>query len=127
MLRDKQDRNRYKILSRELPSNIALHSFSPFCMGFQFSFEGIDPMQGTVAASQKRKFDEMKGWVDSPFHNYVCNKSGNHFVLATKYRKVKCVNCLARFANARCANKMCKQCCISVGLNACKTHEKTIE
>ena len=77
----------------------------------RFDIEGIDFMKGTLANSQKAKFDKMKNWPDSPFKEYQCNKRGNHFVMVKKHARVYCVECKTGRANASCSNKMCKKCC----------------
>lgn len=79
---------------------------------FQFSFEKIDPA-GSIAATQKKKWDEMIDWENNPFHEYQCKKSRNHFVIVKKHKKIICVTCPAGRANAKCAHKMCKKCCVS--------------
>ena len=80
-------------------------------MRLTYSFGKLDPTVGTIAFSQKNKFDKMKRWVDSPFHEYQCNKSGNHFVMAKKHTKTRCVGCTTGWANKNCSYKMCKLCC----------------
>ena len=77
----------------------------------RFDIEGIDFTKGTLANSQKAKFDKMKNWPDSPFKEYQCNKRGNHFVMVKKHARVYCVECKTGRANASCSNKMCKKCC----------------
>ena len=80
-----------------------------------FSLGNISFTKGTITASGKEKFDQMKNWPESPFHEYQCKKEGNHFVLAKKYEKVSCATdgCL-RWANKNCGHKMCKKCCMEV-------------
>ena len=51
---------------------------------FNYSLGNIDPTKGTIAKSQKAKFDEMKQWVGSPLHDYQCKKEKSHFILAKK-------------------------------------------
>ena len=55
-----------------------------------FSLGNISFTKGTIAASGKEKFDQMKNWPESPFHEYQCKKEGNHFVLAKNHKKVSC-------------------------------------
>ena len=97
-------------------------AYKAFSMEFPFSMGDIDPTIGTIAASQKKKFDELTGWVDSPFHEYQCNKCRNHFVMAKKHQRIRCVKCIKKMGNAACSNKMCKQCCTKYSDVACKTH-----
>ena len=78
-------------------------AFKEFEMGFKFSFGSIDPTDGTLAKSQRDKVVKMNDWVDSPFHEYQCNKCHNHYVLAKKHKKVKCTNCGTAWANRSCS------------------------
>ena len=54
----------------------------------EFSIANIDPTKGTVAASGKDKFDQMKDWPEIPFHNYQRDKHSSHFVISKKHKKV---------------------------------------
>ena len=78
---------------------------------FGFDLGDIDFTKGTLANSQKEKFDKMKNWSDSPFKEYQCTKRSNHFVMVKKHARVYCVECKTGRANASCSNKMCKKCC----------------
>ena len=94
---------------------------------FRFSWEGVDPTKGTLANSQKKKYDELKEWVDSPYHQYKVTKRGNHCVVSKKHAKITCADekCTTR-ANTKCSHKMCKKCCIkhtSAGADKCKLKE----
>ena len=88
----------------------------------QFILGNIDFTQGTVAVSGKDKFDLMKNWPNSPFHEYQCNKAGNHFVIAKKHKKVNCASegC-NRWANKNCGHKMCKKCCMELQRKSMKS------
>ena len=94
-------------------------SYKSFQLGFKCLFGDIDPTVGTLALSQKKKFDEMLEWVDSPLLDYQCNKHANHFVLAKKHNRVRCT-CGKAWINKDCTNKMCKKCCMAkeVGRNS---------
>ena len=88
-------------------------AFKAFEMSLKFDLGNVDFTQGTLANSQKEKFDKMKSWVDSPFHGHQCNKCRNYFVLRSKHHKVQCVACGPfASANSRCSYKMCKKCCV---------------
>ena len=56
-------------------------------MELRHSFGQIDPTRGTLALakSKKEKFDKMKEWDDSPFHEYQCNKCRNHFTIKKRH------------------------------------------
>ena len=80
-----------------------------------YTFGTIDVTHGTIAVSGKEKFDQMKDWVDSPFHEYQCNKEGGHFIIAKKHKKVNCAakDC-NKWANKNCGHGMCKKCCVEL-------------
>lgn len=93
-----------------------------------FSLGNIDPTKGTIAASQKEKFDKMKDWVDSPFHEYQCNKCRTYFVVAKKHQKVACTVCSTERANTKCSYNACKGCCVKhvsggSDVSACKVKD----
>ena len=86
----------------------------------------IDFTKGSIALSGKEKFDLMREWPESPFHEYRCTKEGNHFVIAKRHKKISCAaeGCNS-WANASCGHKMCKKCRMkkqqaSQKLSACK-------
>ena len=81
-------------------------AFKVFEMELPFSFGGVDCTNGTLAKSQKEKFDKMKKWVDSPFHEYQYNKCCSYYVNVMKKKngKVKCVACDPKaWANKDCS------------------------
>lgn len=106
------------------PTTCVRMAYKAFQMSFPFSFGGIDPTEGKIAASQKKKFDEMTAWPNSPFHEYQCNSSGTAYVIAKKHKRINCSHCVYKNGNVSCANKMCKQCCLAHGTCPCKTHKK---
>ena len=74
----------------------------------------------------------MKGWDESPFHEYQCNKCSTHFVIAKKHVKVNCAaeGCTA-WSNKNCGHKMCKKCCVKLVSSsrkesACKIKEHKV-
>jgi len=77
---------------------------------FGFDLGSIDYTKGTLANSQKEKFDKMKNWPDNPFKEYQCNKRGNHFVMTKRHDRVYCVECKTGRKNASCSHKRCKGC-----------------
>ena len=89
-------------------------AYKAFDLRLEYSLGKLDPTVGTIAASNKAKFDKMKGWPDSPFHEYQCNKRGNCFIIVKKHKKVACANeeCNG-WANKNCSYSMCKKCCIA--------------
>ena len=91
-------------------------AFKAFQMqSFRFSLCGVDLTKGTLAESQKKKFDQMKDWVDSPFLEYACrkpHKNRNVFVIEKKHEKIPCACCETERANKKCSYKMCKKCCV---------------
>ena len=104
------------------PIRIAHKAFQMEEFDIQFILGNIDFTQGTVAVSGKDKFDLMKNWPNSPFHEYQCNKAGNHFVIAKKHKKVNCASegC-NRWANKNCGHKMCKKCCMELQRKSMKS------
>ena len=92
---------------------IAFKAFQLEEFEIEFSFANIDPTYGTIAASQKEKFDSMKDWIDSPFHEYQCNKRSNHYVIVKKHKKMTCAGeeCTL-WANKNCSHSMCKKFCV---------------
>ena len=101
-------------------------AFKAFELGFPFTFGDIDPTVGSIALSQKVKFDKMKEWGSSPFHPYQLKKVQNHFFIVKKHPQVKCVHCGMNNANKQCKNEMCKKCCLQHGALSCKTHKHKI-
>jgi hypothetical protein len=100
-------------------------AYKAFQMELKHSFGQIDPTRGTLAKSQKEKFDKMKEWDDSPFHEYQCNKCRNHFTIKKRHEKLRCASCTTAWANSKCANKMCKKCCVhhttlNTSITSCK-------
>ena len=96
-------------------------AFKAYELGLKYSFGSIDPTKGTLAASHKEKFDKMANWVDSPFHEYKCNTCRKRvsptvtvksYVLKKRHDRVKCIDCMAAWANIQCSHKRCKKCCI---------------
>ena len=78
------------------------------------------------------KSDLTKNWPNSPFHEYQCNKVGNHFVIEKKHMKVNCASegC-NRWTNKNCGHKMCKKCCMelqwkSMKSSACSTADRRL-
>ena len=94
---------------------IAYKAFQMEEYDIPYSLGDIDFTRGTIALSGKEKFDDMKEWPDSPFHEYQCNKQGNHFVITKKHKKIQCVaeGCDS-WANKSCGHKMCKKCCMEL-------------
>ena len=101
-------------------------AFKAFELGFPFTFGTMDPTIGTIAESQKVKFEKMKDWNDSPFHAYQLKKERSYYRIVKKHEQVKCVKCGTKNANRNCSNKMCKRCCLTHGSVSCRTHKKTI-
>ena len=99
-------------------------TFKAFELGFPFTFDDIDPTVGTIAASQKVKFDKMKAWSDSPFHPYQCSKVLTCYKIIKKHTKEICVKCLSVSRNKKCTSKMCKSCCAEHGAPVCGAHRK---
>lgn len=99
-------------------------AFKGFELDFPINFGTLDPTVGTIAESQKVKFDKMKGWNDSPFFEYQCKKVRSHYVIVKKHSKVNCVKCLSAISNKKCKSKMCKQCCAEHGAPTCAAHKK---
>ena len=91
-------------------------AFKAFQMqSFRFSLCGVDLTKGTIAQSQKEKFDKMKDWADSPFLEYTCRKpqkNRNAFIIEKKHEKIPCARCETERANKKCSHKMCKKCCV---------------
>ena len=52
-----------------------------------FDLSDISFAEGTIAASGKAKFDEMKNWPEILFCGYQWDKEGNHFVLVKNTKK----------------------------------------
>ena len=101
-------------------------AFKAFELGFPFTFGDMDPTVGTIAESQKAKFDKMKDWSKSPFLAYQLKKERTHYCIVKKYIQTKCVHCGSNNSNRQCKNKMCKRCCLEHGTVACRAHKKTI-
>ena len=114
-------------------------AFKAYELGLKYSFGGIDPTDGPLAASHKEKFDKMANWVDSPFHEYKCNTCTRRvsptvtvksYVLKKKHDRVKCIECMTAWANMQCSHKRCRKCCVkftAVGtVDVCKvkTHRQ---
>jgi hypothetical protein len=99
-------------------------AFKAFELGFPFTFGGLDPTVGTIAESQKVKFDKMKGWNDIPFHAYQCNKVSSYYKIVKKHTEVNCAKCLSVASNKKCTSKMCKKCCTEHGAATCAAHKK---
>ena len=99
-------------------------AYKAFQLGFKHSFGDIDLTRGTLAKSQKEKFDKMKDWTANPFDEYQCKKCHNHFVLKKKSGKIRCKACIKSWANTQCTYQMCKKCCVSYTsgekVDACK-------
>ena len=91
-------------------------AFKAFQMqSFGFSLCKIDLTKGTLAESQKVKFDKMKAWPDSPFLEYTCRKphrNRNVYAIEKKNGKLPCVGCSQDRANKKCCFNMCKACCV---------------
>ena len=100
-------------------------AFKAFELNFPFTFGSLDPTVGTIAASQKERFDKMKDWTNSPFHVYQLKKKHSHYQIIKKHEQVKCVKCGTKNANQKCSNMMCKGCYLVHGSASCKTHKKT--
>jgi|AntRauTorckE5430_2_1112549.scaffolds.fasta_scaffold07164_2 hypothetical protein len=99
---------------------------------FGFDLGSIDYTKGTLANSQKEKFDKIKNWGDNPFKEYRCNKHGNHFVMTKRHERVYCCECRTGRANATCSHKRCRGCCskhVRSGASKCKVkpHIKAAE
>jgi len=77
---------------------------------FGFDLGSIDYTKGTLANSQKEKFDKMKNWPDNPFKEYQCNKRGNHFFMTKRHDRVYYVECKTGRKNVSCSHKRCKGC-----------------
>ena len=101
-------------------------AYKAYQLSFPFShdFYGIDPTDGTIAESQKKKVDEMAKWDNRPFHEYQCRRVRSHFVIQKKHSRVKCEHCVKKWSNISCCNTMCRTCCIEHGGNQCKVHKK---
>ena len=107
-------------------------AYKAFQMELKHSFVQIDPTRGTLAKSQKEKFDKMKEWDDSPFHEYQCNKCRNHSTIKKRHEKLRCASFTTAWADSKCTNKMCKnkKCCVhhttlNTSITSCKvkSHE----
>ena len=102
-------------------------AFKAFEMDYPFTFGSLDPTDGTIALSQKAKFDRMAAeWTNSPFHTYQLKKERSYYRIVKKHKQVKCGKCGRKNANLSCSNKMCKKCCLDAGLLSCKTHKKVV-
>ena len=101
-------------------------AFKAFELNFPFTFGSLDPTVGTIAELQKEKFNKMKAWTNSPFHNYQSEKKKSHYWIIKKHEQVKCVKCGTKNANQKCSNKMCKECCLVHGSVSCKSHKKAV-
>ena len=127
------DKNCNRIIQVEKPfdtseyeaTTLVRMAYKAFELQFPFEFGCIDPTVGTLAMSQKVKFDKMKDWRENRFHSYQLKKEHSHFCIVRKHLQVKCVKCGTKNANKNCANKMCKGCCLQHGASSCKTHKKT--
>ncbi len=64
-----------------------------FEMRLMFIFANVDPTQGTMASSQKGKFDSVKRWRNQPSLEYQINKWCNDFVSFVKYAKIRFKSC----------------------------------
>ena len=100
-------------------------AYKAYDMGFDFSFRKVDPTVDTITNSQKKKFDKLKSWEDSPFHEYQCNKCGTCFAIVKEHQKTKCADAdCTSGSNKNCTHKMCKQCCVKhCLLLACKVKD----
>ncbi len=49
---------------------------------FKFDMGELDPLNGTLAISQKNKPDKMKIWDDSPLKDFECKKKKIRIVTA---------------------------------------------
>ena len=69
-------------LTRFGPTTCVRMAYKAYQLSFPFShdFYGIDPTDGTIAESQKKKVDEMAKWDNRPFHEYQCRRVRSHFV-----------------------------------------------
>ena len=101
---------------------IAYKAFQMEEFEIQFTLGNIDFTQGTIAVSGKDKFDQMKNWSSSSFHEYQCNKVENHFVIAKQHKKVNCASegC-DKWANKNCGHEMCKKCCMKLQRKSMKS------
>ena len=115
-------------LTRYGPTTCVRMAYKAYQLSFPFShdFYGIDPTDGTIAESQKKKVDEMAKWDNSPFHEYQCRRVRSHFVIQKKHSRVKCEHCVKKWSNISCCNcnTMCRTCCIEHGGNQCRVHKK---
>ena len=89
-------------------------AYKAFDLGLKYSLGKLDPTVGTIALSNKVKFDKIKDWHGSPFHEYQCNKRGTCFAIVKKHKKQTCfVEDCSGWANKNCSYGMCKKCCVN--------------
>ena len=82
---------------------------------FKFDMGELDPLNGTLAISQKNKLDKMKNWDDSPLKDFECKKKKNQncYCLVAKEQQVKhCADSRSRCVSKRCSVARCKKCCV---------------
>ena len=82
----------------------------------------LDPLNATLAISQKNKQDKMKNWDDSPLKDFECKKKKNQncYCLVAKEQQVKhCVDCCSSCVSMRCSVARYKKCCVKY----CIKHE----
>ena len=101
-------------------------AFKAFEMNYPFTFGSLDPTAGTIALSQKVKFDKMTEWTNSPFHTYQLKRVLTYYRIVKKHKQVKCGKCGRKNANLSCSNKMCKKCCLDEGPLSCKARKKVV-
>ena len=59
----------------------------------EFSIANIEPTKGTIAASVKDKFDQMKDSTERPFHEYQCSKYSNNCVASSNTQQGELCRC----------------------------------
>ena len=105
--------------------SLARIAYKAFQMKLDFDGIGIDPTSEIIAASHKKKIEEMResGWSSNPFKllNISQAKKGG-FKVETRYRSVLCLACNHLAANKKCTHSMCKKCCMKIVPASCNTH-----
>ena len=81
-------------------------------MKLRVDLDGLDPSDGTLAKTQKAKFNELSNWCDNPLVEYQCKAVRSHFVIEKKHKAVPCISCGGR-GNTKCSHGRCKKCCIA--------------
>ena len=54
-------------------------------MNIKFDMCGLDPLSGTLAKSQKEKYDTLRGWSGNPFTEFNLKQVKSHYVLKKKH------------------------------------------